>query len=183
MRLMTQIGEYDMEQVVLNLGSYVNVFPKQTWELMGKHALGWSPIQLRLANQQKIIPLGRMTGVPVDLDGVRSTTDFEVIEIIDDNNPYPSLLGIEWAFDYNAIINLKKKKMIFEDGETRVITPIDPSDGRRYIEPVKEGIDLDSIYNLTSREKDHVDPTTDGNLSWISVSSYESDSDEGLENW
>jgi len=34
--------------------------------------------------------------------------DFEVIEIVDDNNPYPALLGIDWATDMNGVINLKK---------------------------------------------------------------------------
>lgn len=96
---------------------------------MGKPLLRWSPIQLRLANQQKIIPLGRMYVVPIDLDGVHSTAEFEIIKIVDDSNPYPALLGIEWTFDNNAIINLKKRKMIFEDGTTRVISPIDPLDG------------------------------------------------------
>ena len=36
MRLTTQIGEYEMDQVILDLGSDVNVFPKQTWEKMGR---------------------------------------------------------------------------------------------------------------------------------------------------
>lgn len=73
--------------------------------------------------------------------------------------------------------------MIFEDGETRVIAPIDPTDSRRYVEPVKKGFDLENIYNLTSRKEDYVNPTTDGNLSWRSVISCASDPDEGLENW
>jgi len=68
-------------------------------------------------------------------------TNFEVIVIVDDINLYPTLLGIEWALDNNAIIKLKKRKMIFEEGETRVITPMDSSDGRRYVESIKEGID------------------------------------------
>jgi len=33
------------------------------------------------------------------------------------------------------------------------------------------------------RTKDYINPTTDGNLSWRSISSCSSDSDEGLENW
>jgi len=51
MRLTVQIGEYEMDQVILDLRSDVNVLPKQTWECMGKPALQWSPIQLRMANQ------------------------------------------------------------------------------------------------------------------------------------
>lgn len=56
MRLTVQVGDYEMDQVILYLGSDANVFPKQTWEIMGRPALQWSPIQLKMANQQKIIP-------------------------------------------------------------------------------------------------------------------------------
>ena len=65
MRLHAQIGEYDMTDVILDLGSKVNVLTKQTWEQMGKPTLEWSPIQLILANQQKIVPLGRFPKVSV----------------------------------------------------------------------------------------------------------------------
>jgi len=39
MRLTAQIGEYEMDQVILDLGSNANVFLKQTWERMGRLAL------------------------------------------------------------------------------------------------------------------------------------------------
>ena len=35
MRLTTQIGEYEMDQLIMDLGSDANVLPKQTWERMG----------------------------------------------------------------------------------------------------------------------------------------------------
>lgn len=35
MRLTVQFEEYEMDQVILDLGSYANVLPKQTWERMG----------------------------------------------------------------------------------------------------------------------------------------------------
>ena len=132
MRLHAQIGDYDMNDIILDLGSEVNVLTKQTWEQMGKPILEWSPIQLRLANQQKIVPLGRFSNVPVDIDGVNTLADFEVIEIIDDNNPYPVLLGIEWALENHAVINLKNRQMNFEGKGLRVIVPLDPSQGERY---------------------------------------------------
>jgi hypothetical protein len=46
-RLSVQIGEYDVDNVILDLGSDVNVLPKKTWEMMGKPKLIWSPVQLR----------------------------------------------------------------------------------------------------------------------------------------
>ena len=50
MRLTAQVGEFEMDEVILDLGSEVNVLTKQTWENMGSHKLSRSPIHLRLAN-------------------------------------------------------------------------------------------------------------------------------------
>ena len=52
--------------------------------------------------------MGWLYGVNVDIEGVSVIADFEVIEIVDDNNSYPALLGIDWAIDMNGVINLKK---------------------------------------------------------------------------
>ena len=182
MRLNAQIGEYEMNDVILDLGSEVNVLTKQTWEQMGKPTLEWSPIQLRLANQQKIVPLGRFPSVPVDIDGVNTLADFEFIEIIDDSNPYLALLGIEWAMENAAVINLKKRQMTFEGKGLSIIIPLDPSQGERHIEPLKhEDQDvLDQIYNITTKEDDYEDPLVEG---WESGSSCMSDFEDGLESW
>ena len=98
---------------------------------MGKPTLEWSPIQLRLANLQNIVPLGRFPSVPVDIDGVSTLADSEVIEIIDDRNPSPALLGIEWEIENDAVINLKNRQMTFEGKGLRVIVPLDPSQGEK----------------------------------------------------
>ena len=96
------------------------------------------PNLVKLANQQRVNSMGRLSNIPVDIDGVRSLADFEVIEIIDDSNPFPALLGINWAFDNLAVINLKNKQMTFEGHNIKVIAPLDPSKGPRYTEPIKE---------------------------------------------
>jgi hypothetical protein len=57
-RLSAQIVEYDVDDVILESCSYVNVLPKNTWEMMGKPKLIWSPIQLRLESQHKIVLIG-----------------------------------------------------------------------------------------------------------------------------
>jgi hypothetical protein len=62
---------------------------------MGKPKLIYSPIRLRMANQQAVSPIGRLEHIPVDIDGVRTFVDFEVIEIIDDSCLYPALLEID----------------------------------------------------------------------------------------
>lgn len=167
MRLSEQIGDYDMDEVILDLGSEVNVLTKQTWEIMGRSKLSYSPIQLKLANQQKVCPLGRLSNVLVDIDGVRSLAYFEVIEIIDDSNPFPTLLGIDWAFDNLVVINLKKKKMTFEGHNIRIIAPLDPSMGPCYTEPIRaeeEAKDIDDFYKMTMTQDDYINRTIDGML-------------------
>ena len=46
MRLTAQIGEFEMDEVILYLGSEVNVLTKQTWERMGSPKLAKSPMHL-----------------------------------------------------------------------------------------------------------------------------------------
>ena len=59
-----------MGNVILDLGLDVNILPKKTWEAMGEPTLWYSNIQLKLANQQRVIPIGRLKNTIVDLDGV-----------------------------------------------------------------------------------------------------------------
>ena len=42
---------------------------------------------------------------------------------------------------------------------------------------------MDQIYNITSKEEDYVNPTTEGIMDWQCDSSCMTDSDDGLENW
>ena len=110
---------------------------KQTWALMGKLKLIYSPIRLRMANQQAISLFGRLEHVLADIDKVRTFAYFEVIEIVDDSFPYPALLGIDWAFNNSTVVDLKKRRMNFEKDGLRVIAPLDPDEGQWYTEPVK----------------------------------------------
>jgi hypothetical protein len=56
-------------------------------------------------------------------------TYFEVIEILDGIKHYPTFLGLDWDFDNHTIIDLKKRKMIFEVANLRFIVPLDPTEG------------------------------------------------------
>jgi hypothetical protein len=159
--------------VVLDLGSKVNVMTKQTWALMGKPKLIYSPIRIRMDNQQVVSPFGRLEHVIVDTDGLRTFADFEVIEIVDDSCPYPMLLGIDWAFNNSTVVDLKKIHMTFERDGLRFIAPLDLDEGQRYTEPIREedhAYELENIYKLIVRQQDYINPMTDGNLSWQSDS-------------
>jgi hypothetical protein len=183
-RLNANVGDFNMGYVILDIGSEVNVLPKATWQCMGEPTLGYSTVQLKIENQHRVLPIGRLKGVTVDLDGVHTKVDFEVIKIVDDTTPYPTLLGLDWAFDNQAITNLKTRKMTFESGDYRVIAPLDPLESERFVEPTCLDLEeIDQFYRTTAHDADYINPTVDRVLSWRSITSCTTDSDTGLENW
>jgi len=120
---------------------------------MGKPKLIYSPIRIRMANQQAVKPFGRLEHVLVDIDGVITFAYFEVIEIVDDKCLYPMLLGIDWAFNNSTVVDLKKIRMNFERYGIRVIAPLDIDEGQWYIENIREEdctYKLENIYKLTT---------------------------------
>jgi len=51
------------------------------------------------------------------------------------------------------MVDLKKRRMMFEGDEIRFIAPLDPDEGRRYTKPIREeehAYELENIYKLTS---------------------------------
>ena len=91
---------------------------------------GWSSIQVLLENQAKVQPIGQVTNLVFDVEGMRTHTDFDVIEVVNGEGSYPALLGIGWANDSMDVINFKKRLMTFENQDIRVIAPMDPNEGR-----------------------------------------------------
>jgi len=49
-KMAVELGGFEMQDVMLDLGSDVNILPNKSWEFMGKPKLVWFLVQLRLAN-------------------------------------------------------------------------------------------------------------------------------------
>ena len=81
-----------------------------------------------------------------------------------------------------VVINLKKRQMIFEGKDLRVILPLDPSQGERYTEPLrqKDQDDVEHIYTITAQDRGSEDPPT---ADWESGSSCMTNSEDDLESW
>ena len=107
MRMNIYIGDYEVDSVILDLGSDVNILTKQTWKSMGNPMLGWSPVQLWLANQAKVQPISSVSNLVIDIERMKTHAEFDVIEFVEDGGSYPTLLGIRWDNDSMAVINFK----------------------------------------------------------------------------
>jgi len=67
--------------------------------------------------------------------------------------------------------------MVFEVEELNVTMPLDPTKGGRYVEPT-ERKELHNIYNMNTWMDNYVNPTSKGVLTWRSISSCMSESEE-----
>jgi hypothetical protein len=115
----------------------------------------------------------------VNIKGVKTKVDFEVIEIMDDIDPYPTLLGIDWALDNNVVLNLKKRQISFETDTVCIIASFDPNEGDGYKEPVDEDASsfvIENIYKITRCREVYINPKTDEELNLRSMKSYDIDS-------
>jgi hypothetical protein len=105
---------------------------------------------------------------------------------MDESDTYPALLGIDWAFDNNVVLNLKKRQISFETNTLHVVTPLDPYEGDKYNEPVDEDVwssIIENIYKILGCREDYIKSPADGELSWRSVKSYDMDSENTMDRW
>jgi hypothetical protein len=125
--------------------------------------------------------------VEIDVARVKNTNYFEVIEIMEDKDPYPALLGIYWACENYVIIDLKRDTMTFETNRIKVVQPLDPFLRPRYIEPTDHNTEskvLDQLYTITIGMKlDYINRTIDGSVSWRSIQSPDEDLEETFDSW
>jgi hypothetical protein len=76
------------------------------------------------------------------------------------------------------------RNMTFELGEYRIIAPLDPSEGERFVEPTFLDLEeINELYRTTTGEEDYVNPIVDGVLNWRSITSCALDSNTVLDNW
>ena len=54
LKMRVDFGGHEIQGVIIDLGFDVNILPKNSWEVIGKTKLGWSPIHLSLANQYHV---------------------------------------------------------------------------------------------------------------------------------
>nr|KUM49359.1 hypothetical protein ABT39_MTgene3908 [Picea glauca]QHR90355.1 hypothetical protein Q903MT_gene4378 [Picea sitchensis] len=68
-----KVDVYEFKDVMLDLGSDVNILTNKFWEVMGKTKLVYSPIQLRMADQH--LPHWKVGNVEVSLASAMKTME------------------------------------------------------------------------------------------------------------
>ena len=49
---------------------------------MGNTTLGWSPVKLQLTNQEKVHPIGHVSNLVINIEGMKTHVYFDLIEVV-----------------------------------------------------------------------------------------------------
>jgi hypothetical protein len=113
--------------------------------------------------------------------------NFKFIEIMGENDPYQSFLGIDWAYENFVVIDLKKEIMSFEGDGMKVTQPLDLYQGPHYRDTVEGNMEedtLDHLYTMsTGNRADYINPTIDGSVSWNNIQFAGKDLEVAFDNW
>jgi hypothetical protein len=90
-----RIGDFDIDSV-LDEETQVNIMPERTWEAIGKPDMIPSLRGIGLFRGKLVNLCGRLTQIPMNVNGTSTEEDFEIIKFIEDNAPFTMLLGKPW---------------------------------------------------------------------------------------
>jgi hypothetical protein len=88
----TRIRDFEID-CVLDEETQMSIMTKSTWENFGKPVMVPSLGRIGLFRGNMITLCGRVTNVPIIIHGTSTKEEFEVIKFVENNTPFPVLLG------------------------------------------------------------------------------------------
>ena len=108
------IGNFSIEQALLDLGASVNLLPYSVYKQLGLGELKPTSITLQLADRLVKIPRGMVEDVLVQVDKFYFPVDFIVLDtepVVHSNSQIPVILGRPFLATSNAHINCRNGLM------------------------------------------------------------------------
>ena len=93
--IVTRIEDFDID-CVLDEETHVNIMPESNWEILGKPSMIPSLGRICLFKGKMITLCGRVTNIPMIVHETLTKEEFEFIKFIENNAPFPLLLGKTW---------------------------------------------------------------------------------------
>jgi hypothetical protein len=92
----TRIEDFYID-CVLDEETQVNIMTADTWDFFGNPTMVPSLGRIGLFKGKMITLCGRVTNVHVIIHGMSTEEKFEVIKFVENNSPFPLLLGKTWV--------------------------------------------------------------------------------------
>ena len=103
-----------IQNVPVDGGSGVNLMLESTASDLGYTVFEPTNQTLRMADQSRVVPVGKLSGVPTKISGNTYDMNYLVIRV-EDGKPFPLLLGRPWLYLAGVRVNWAKKAFMFGD--------------------------------------------------------------------
>jgi hypothetical protein len=90
-----RIGDFDID-CILDEETQVNIMPERNWEAIGKPTMISSLGGIGLFIGKLMMLCGKLTQIPLIVNGTLIKEDFEIIKFIEDNAPFTMILRKPW---------------------------------------------------------------------------------------
>jgi hypothetical protein len=90
-----RIWDFNIDYI-LDEETQVNIMPERTWEAIGKPAMIPSLGGIGLFRGKLMMLCGKITQIPMTVNGTMTKEYFEIIKFIEDNAPFTMPLGKPW---------------------------------------------------------------------------------------
>jgi hypothetical protein len=97
-----RIGDFNID-CVLDEETQMNIMPKRTWEAIGRPAMIHSLEGIGLFKGKLVNLCGRLSQIPITVNGNSIEEDIEIIKFIEDSAPFTMLIGKCWIDRDQAI--------------------------------------------------------------------------------
>ena len=109
-----EIDGCTIRNVPVDGGSGVNLMLESTAADLGYSTFEPTNQTLRMADQSRVVPVGKLSGIPTRISGFTFNLNYLVIRV-EDGKPFPLLLGRPWLYLAEVRVNWAKRAFLFGD--------------------------------------------------------------------
>lgn len=114
--LTVQINGVEIPNVLVDLGSAINVITTETMHVLGLHNLKHTPTVVELADRSTVKLVGKLEDVTISMDSWHYPIEFLVLHTQSSMGGHPLILGKPWLAIADACIGCRSWNMIISDG-------------------------------------------------------------------
>jgi hypothetical protein len=123
-----------IKQFMVNFGSQVNIFIKETWVQLRRPLLQPKINYLKLVDQRFIELIGTRKIVNTSIRGIVTRVDFEVINLVEGIQSYLAPVRRPWGQNMKAMISLERDSIELKGSRRKIIIHLDPKEGKPWVD-------------------------------------------------
>jgi hypothetical protein len=108
-------------------GSSINLMNVDTMEELDLTSMTTTPIILRMADQNRVKPLGMLSQLLTTIGGIDYKIDYVVFKVSESISTYPIFLGRPWLYLAKAKDDWDKGALTIGKGVNKIILPMYPT--------------------------------------------------------